>query len=518
MRNNIKKPGLVLATALLVFFSGGFLLLVHIGASGRTASERVHGSAYRPPAPAAAPSYLEDFERGGGIVKRKGEALFAGIFGGPAPAAPASGRAATARYEAGGEEDPDREGDAFEEYYRKNYAAKQGRGSLDSPSSWSEGWSASASGGGGTGGGGGIEEGRPQPASAKAPAEEEAGGGGPAGASAAVPGPGSGFGKPPAVLERAGELPRLHASLPGRNSPENAGLKLGGGSGPATGGGQAYKGGSLSNMPGQKAGAALDGAAEGMKAGAQSGYNSKMAGGAAAAASGSGGSSAPSASAPKEASSAGAAAKTGGDAAKAPDKKAVPEAETGGEEEFYQGGPGASEEDFFKTVVSEKQTGLEAKLVPDAEAAVEPEEQLLAARALAEEPDKESKPADPADLKALSPARKLELKKEVHTFLRRVEHKYGKMDVIYRTSCATTPDVCREHGVTGSYLTMTTIKGAKLVLGVKYVESRWRRYTMDFKAPPAAGKPPSVPKIPEEPKDPEGPAETGDPVEEELQE
>ena len=47
MQNNLKKPGAILAAALLVFFTGGFLLLVHIGASGRTAPARHYAPGYR---------------------------------------------------------------------------------------------------------------------------------------------------------------------------------------------------------------------------------------------------------------------------------------------------------------------------------------------------------------------------------------------------------------------------------------------------------------------------------------
>ncbi|MBI4349846.1 MAG: hypothetical protein HY550_00250 [Elusimicrobia bacterium] len=509
MRNNIKKPGLVLATALLVFFTGGFLLLVHIGASARTAPARPHGPAYRAPEPAVPPSYLEDFERGGGIVVRKGGTLFAGIFGGSAQAPAASGQTAAARYGAGRGEDPDQEGDAFEEYYRKNYASKQGRAAADAPSSWTDGWGGSSSGGGSSSSGGGFDEGQSPPSSGKERKEAASGGGDTAGGPATVPDTGSGFGKPP-TGEAKGAAPQLHASLPGKNSPENAGLNLGGG--PAAQGRQDYKGGNLSGMPGGKAGAALNGAEEGMKAGAQSSYNSKLSGGAAAAgAAGAGGGSAPAASGPKETSAAGPSAKTGADAAK-PGEKAAPGAETSGDAEFFQASPAPADEDLVRDVVAERRNGADSKFVTEEEAAGEPEENLLKPRSVTEdEPGKAAPAADPADLRALSPERKKELKKEVHTFLKRVENKYGKMTDIYRTPCSTTPDLCKEHEVSGSYLTMTTQKGAKLVLGFKYVEKRWRRYTMDFKPPPGL-VPPPAPKEPREPEGPERPVEPGEPA------
>ncbi|MDP2754969.1 MAG: hypothetical protein Q8P40_11360, partial [Nitrospirota bacterium] len=183
--------------------------------------------------------------------------------------------------------------------------------------------------------------------------------------------------------------------------------------------------------------------------------------------------------------------------------------DTGGDtyEEYYSAKPATADLDLLSLIVKERQNGADSKLVSDEDAAGEPDEALLVARALA--PDKAEKTAqtpDPANFKALPEARKTELKKEAHTFLRLVENKYGKMNEIFRTSCSTTPDLCKEHEVSGSYLTMTTQKGAKLVLGFKYVEKRWRRYTIDFKAPAAAVA------VPEEPA--EEPGE--DPSEEEI--
>ena len=57
------------------------------------------------------------------------------------------------------------------------------------------------------------------------------------------------------------------------------------------------------------------------------------------------------------------------------------------------------------------------------------------------------------------------------------------MQDINYSSCGANPDVCQAHGLTANYLTMKTAKGATLVMGVKYVAGKWRRYTIDFKSP-----------------------------------
>ena len=91
--------------------------------------------------------------------------------------------------------------------------------------------------------------------------------------------------------------------------------------------------------------------------------------------------------------------------------------------------------------------------------------------------------ADPKNFSNLSALRKKELRRELHAFLKKVENRYGKMTDIVFTSCGTTPDLCKQHELKQSYLTMTTAKGATLVLGLKYVNEKWRRYTVDFKKP-----------------------------------
>ena len=127
------------------------------------------------------------------------------------------------------------------------------------------------------------------------------------------------------------------------------------------------------------------------------------------------------------------------------------------------------------------------KYVPEEKASGEPEEALLqaGAAAITDENQNASK-TDPANFDDLSEERRKAMREEIHVFLKKVENKYGAMTDIYDTPCRLTPDLCKEHGISGNYLTMITAKGAKLVLGTKYLNGKWRRYTIDFKKPRAA--------------------------------
>jgi hypothetical protein len=115
-----------------------------------------------------------------------------------------------------------------------------------------------------------------------------------------------------------------------------------------------------------------------------------------------------------------------------------------------------------------------------------PDETLLKSGAIAGADGTKDAADDPKVFASLSPARKLEIKKDIHVFLKRVENRFGAMTDIKTTSCASTLDLCSSHGVSGNYLTMSTAKGAKLDLGVKYIKTRWKRYTIDFQRPGAA--------------------------------
>ena len=220
---------------------------MHIG-SAENVPRKHYAPGYRG-ASVASSSYLEDLKRGGEIVKEKSETAFAGFFGGSAQDSPASGRGAVAQRESQREEkEGDSEVDAFEEYYKKNYASGRGGSSSAEQSSWA-GMGGGGSAYGGSGGGGytetsaGAEDGgaarKGEPAGEEAP-----------GAAAQAPAPGTGFGKPPTGLERAA-APRLQTSLPGKNSRER---QVHSGARPGFGRKRRQPAASLSGMPGQKAG------------------------------------------------------------------------------------------------------------------------------------------------------------------------------------------------------------------------------------------------------------------------
>jgi len=538
MENNTKKPGALLALGLAVFFSCSFLLIVHIGVSGRAVQGMSYGFGSRSaPVPAAVPApsagYLSDFKKGAEIIERKSGAFYDSLFGGSAAAATAPGdEVASQRVPDGGDySGGDADGDAFEKYYKKNYGGDNGRGAGAAGGSWADmGGGGSASSGGGDGLSGTYAQ-RSSGKEQQKTAGEEASSSG-----AAEPGPVPGAGsKGEAVDGKSSADGKLYASLPGK-SPEDGRIDLGGqpGASPEYGSRAPHKGGGLSSMPGQKSAVALDGVDEGMKAGSQSNYNSKMSGGAAAAAAaGSAGAAAPAASAPAEVAAGGASAAGGGDSsssggasakggetdAKTGDKdaKTAPAAK-GKRERSYQYVAPVEEDDLFASVVADRRNGKEMKYITEEEAAGVPEEGQLKAGAIAEDEEdedafnkdaanrdarvkeKDAPVPDPVNLKDLSAKRKKHLRKNIHAFLKRVENKreYGKMSDISRTSCVTTPDICKAYGVSGSYLTMTTVKGAKLVIGLKYVDNKWRRYTMEFKAPPAVVKPPAADEVGEE--------------------
>jgi len=146
------------------------------------------------------------------------------------------------------------------------------------------------------------------------------------------------------------------------------------------------------------------------------------------------------------------------------------------------------DQSLFGSIVSEKRNGGEYRYLSGEDSTGDPEEGLLKSGGLPvrsidkEFPGDDPQP-DPPKLSNLSEARKKELKTEIHTFLKKVENKYGAMIDIFSTSCGLTPELCKEHELEGNYLTMTTVKGVKLVLGLKYQDERWQPYTIEFKNP-----------------------------------
>jgi hypothetical protein len=153
-----------------------------------------------------------------------------------------------------------------------------------------------------------------------------------------------------------------------------------------------------------------------------------------------------------------------------------------GADESWAYTPADNSKDLLALVLKEKLNGGDSKYVTDQEAADAPDENLLKPKGMALDfPDKSLSEPDPEDLNNLSAIRKEELKKELHVFMAKVETQHGKMTDLYRTTCTLTPDVCKTHEISGSYLTMTTADGTKLVFGLKYADGKWRLYTVDFK-------------------------------------
>ena len=143
----------------------------------------------------------------------------------------------------------------------------------------------------------------------------------------------------------------------------------------------------------------------------------------------------------------------------------------------------------------ERRNGKEANYVTEDEARAKLDEGQLKPGAAAEEEapreksaggdrsSREARPPDPENFAELTLDRKLELKKRIHVFLKRVERRYGEMDDIFFTPCGSGDELCSEHGLTEGYLTLETHENAELHLGLKYINERWRRYTVGFNLP-----------------------------------
>jgi len=464
---------------------GGFLLVVDTGMNARKAQE-LHFELNPAGQESAVSKFFNDFEVGKQVIKSKSDHFMATFFDDPAASAPASVQDETASGE------PPREEGSAPYSNRKKF--------------WEDDYSGPA---GDTGNGfHALSDGGEPPAgdSLSAGLAAAVGDGSAAKSLNAMPGPAPAVNKRPAHASRGifgsaatgderAVAPKLYAALSGDGAPQiapqNPGQPWAGGSFSGDGGGGGRKGGTLQGMSGQNGGASVGGASENMKSSSQSDYNSKMGGGASAAASAAAsGGAAPAVSAPQKVSAGGEA---GGSSAKTADKtaKAASDEKTGtdagtGTSAAVTPAAADSTPDLLKTVVYEKLNGMDTKYVSAQEAAGAPDEKLLKAGGVAAPAVTKSLSAsapDPEDLNSLSDMRKTELKKELHVFMAELENKYGKMTDLYRTSCDLTPDVCKNAGVTGSYLTMTTAKGATIVFSLKYVTSKWLLYTMDFKAP-----------------------------------
>ena len=495
MKRDPSKPALMVGLALLLLVTGGFFTVLHVGMSARQNKGMSSGFSFRGAAQTAA-TYLEDLERGSKIVKSRSAAIFDEYFGSGSVAYPAAGGYASAGDEAwrgsdvAGEYAP--EGDAFEKYYQDNY----GSGSSDySPSS--------PYGGAGVGsfaGGGGTGTSQETSLAAAAPGEKKAAAGGVEAAAAA---PLAAGGRAAQALAAVGgglaAAPKLYASLPSKGADRAyAGLPASG-SAPDEFAGTSKtsalrdKGSGLDAFKGGAAAKNLDGADEGSRSGAQSSYNAKMSGGAAAAAAGGGGGAAAPAASAAENVSGGAAAGAPAATASAGGDVSSGEAAVTDNPSFYGGNDDSKP--FLENVVVEKRNGKDANYVTEDEARAKLDEgQLKSGTAAEEEAPKEkhfggdrasqeARPPDPEKFEELTLDRKLELKKRIHVFLKRVERRYGEMDDIFYTPCGAGDELCSEHGLTEGYLTLETSESAELHLGLKYINERWRRYTVGFNLP-----------------------------------
>lgn len=478
MDNNSNKPTLILAVGMIVLLMGGFLFFVYAGTNGQKTGGLRHHFSFRG-VYAAASSYFTDAKTGRASIKQKADSFMSSFFDEPGTTASSARYAEAAKRGAGeyewnsSDSGESGEGNSFERYYEKNYGAGSGGG----PDSWTDSDGGNSSyGGAPSGGNEAAQEGAPRAKPRKTPAGPAA----PAGARNQASAPRPAFGGPSAGAGAA--APRLYASaLPARNGTEKAALPFGGGQARA-GGAPAHKLGGMAGSQAKGAGD-LNGATEGMRGGAQSSYNSKLAGGASAVAGGSSGGAVPAASGPKSISggggSAGAVSGTGagpGYSAAMPDYGGAALYDTN-----------AADQDLVESVVTDAQTGGDAKYVTADDAKAVPEEGMLKSGAVAgADGPKDADTPDPKDLLDLSPERKLELKKSFHVFLKGIQNRFGAMTDIQSVSCTSTLDLCNAHGVTGSYLSMKTDQGAKLDLGVKYIKTKWRRYTLDFQKPGAA--------------------------------
>lgn len=540
MEGKFLKPVHLVAYGMFIMTLAGFFTVMYVGISARKADQIRHGFAFRgAPAPEKS-SFADDFKRGGAIVAAGARSFTGGLFSGTAgrPEAPRSYTASAKRVSIYDEERNGEPGekDPFEEFYEKNY----GRGAGASYSAPAASWGGSAS--SWSGSGGSATAGRQENSAA-----EQAGEGSPDAASAGPGDEGGEEGGAPGSPVFGGPLGRedapqkLHASLPQGAGPwqglERPGELSGGGLSPS--GVKGEKGGTLSGMPGRKDPGALDGAGENARSSSQGNYNSKMSGGAAAAAAGAPGA-VPDATKPKEVSaddggsgggdggSGGGSGGSGG-AGAAAEGKADPKAgdkpktaET--KEQEYSDrshlfAAAGEDQAFLKTVALERSKGAEVKYVTEEDAAGELDEAQLKSGAAVTEapaekdflaarsaPDRAAK-ADPEKFSALSAERRKALKREIHVFLKRIERRYGAMEDIVYTSCGAGRELCAEHGLTEGYLTMKTKKGAKLLLGLKYVDKKWRPYTVGFTLP-AAPRP--QPPVVEESEAGDEPREGGD--------
>lgn len=514
-----KTPYLLLGLAIMIMALGSVLALVHIGVNSRKAGELHLNMNSRKASVPQRSGYAQDLKRGTRVAAVAAADAMDGFFSGWG----AGGATASVSGSSGsGAGESSASGNPPAGYFRKYYDKHFGGEDTSSSGSWeaNSGGSDYSGGGGAFSGGGGTFSGSGGTSTAQdLPARGQAGGrqaeqgaaqtatggtpaAGPTGGQATGSPRGGAYASAPAVAGKASPL-----TPKGPPPPLFPGQPQGGAAAKAS----AQRGGGLEGFQNKGGAPNLDGALEGAKTGAGKDFGSKAGGGAAAtaAAGAAAGGSAPAPSSPASAGggggSGGGASSGGSSGGSAAEGTQTASAGSGygwwtksddGPSQHATPLPGEEDQDLAKAVVSERRNGTEAPYLEAEDHEAAPEETQLKAGAVAEAPQekdkekekKELKP-DPADYASLSAERRKELRKEMHSFLKRVENRYGKMTDIHYTSCRQTPEVCEKHELTQNYLTMTTAEGAKLVAGVKYVKERWRRYTIEFKRPQQAPRP-----------------------------
>ncbi|OGR76494.1 MAG: hypothetical protein A2X32_11990 [Elusimicrobia bacterium GWC2_64_44] len=531
----------MIVLGLCAMLVASFFAVAHVG----TAKRQVRGMEYgfgsrKAPEPPPEPGLAANFKRGAQSIADKTGGLVDDLFswGDDAPAA--GPLTASAGQDAPGEEADEK--DPFEDFYNRNYG--KGTGASASSGGGFGGFGGSSGGSwGSSGGGGGGDDGLPSgggsapKASAKESAGEEA-------AAGRAPRPAR-----PSVEDASGDWVKYPGRKGGKQDaagPQLASLPSGGSpdgpfSNPLTQGEKPGKGGSLSEMPGQKGAVDLNGASEQARTGAEGSYNSKMSGGASAAAaagaSAAGGGGVPAASAAKEVGAdgkSGDAAAGGKDAKDAKDTKDAsssdsskssgwnfrPSSSRGAVVTAAAAPPAEEEPDFLKTLMNERQKGAETSFIREEDAAAKPPAAQLRSGALIKPPqlkmalaDGEEQPEekpDPEKFSKLSADRKKELKTEVHTFLRQVENQYGGMTDMLFTPCSKAREVCADHEIKMGYITMHTADGARVQLSLKYVDKKWVPYTVSFGETIKMPKPAAPPETPAEDQQGEDPDDGGD--------
>ena len=512
----------MVTTGMFGLVVGGFLTVMHVGEMARQNNEMRYGFSFRDgrtadkagqaPAAARPAGFAADLRLGGRVIAGKASGLANDLFSWMDKNQQPRGGYASAQRPPDGSDSP-AQSDPFADFYNRNYGSSSG-----GSASYGGGFS-----GGFGGSGGSVAAMRPpdqdglngkrawhgtglERAAAKAAAlQRQTKDGQPL------------FGGP--VDRYAAEVPPLQASSPG-GAPASAGVRAPSAglqaSYPAAGGRAAA--GRLDAMRGGGPAGGLDGAGEGMSSASQGNFDMKMSMGAGSVGGGAGGGGAAPAASPAAAADGGAAdGASGGDSsgsaggsfspmasakslAQAPENAASKNSsgtaapgDAADQGSFFWGG--SAVQPFLGTIALERRSGENSKYLAEADYTSSPDRAMLKAGAVL--PDKKAQPAntrllmmsqapepqDPEKFASLSQARKTELKKEIFSFLRRFENKYGGMADIFYTSCADGAELCEKNGLTEGYLTEATVKGAKVQLALKYSGKQWRPYTISVKIP-----------------------------------